>query len=506
MRDPKTARTIPVFVRALAEAYGDKPAVVLGDDVLTYRELERRSAVLALGLMARGAGKGNRIGFLLGNSPEWVVTWAAIARMGAVAVPLSTFSKPPELARILRHGDVQGVIAQHRFLSQDFVRSLGDAFPEARLAATPALRLAAAPHLRWIAFTGAVAPPPWAHDLAWLESRAGQEGFDDELLRAAEAEVHPDEPAMMIYTSGQSADPKGVLHSHSAILSKIHYLRYMLGIGPEDRNESTMPFFWIGGLVMTLFTTLEAGGTVACGEGPTIGVVFGTLSDTRPRPTYPDPERRVGLGMSETFGIYSWGNADPHPARPLCTPLVTFEPGYSVKVVDGSGQPVPDGGRGEILVRGPSVTIGLHKVDRAKSFDPDGFYRTGDEGELDGDAIYFVGRLGDMIKTSGANVTPAEVERELLGLNGVAAAYVVGVDDETRGQVVGAAVVPGEGAELDASSILDALRSRLSSYKVPRLLVFLSQDEVPVTPTSKLLKRDLARLIWSRSADRRVAG
>jgi acyl-coenzyme A synthetase/AMP-(fatty) acid ligase len=176
-----------------------------------------------------------------------------------------------------------------------------------------------------------------------------------------------------------------------------------------------------------------------------------------------------------------------------------FAPGVDVKVVDAAGNRVADRGRGEILVRGRTVTLGLHKVARTDSFDADGYYRTGDEGEVDGPVIYFHGRLGDMIKTSGANVSPAEVERELVAIDGVAAAYVVAIDDATRGQAVGAAVIPEAGTELGIAEIVQILRARLSSYKVPMFVAFFEPEELPVTPSYKMRKPILAEMIRARA-------
>jgi acyl-CoA synthetase (AMP-forming)/AMP-acid ligase II len=493
--DPTTARTLPELIRAMAEAYGDKPAVVLGDEVLTYRQLEARSAQLAAWLLTRGVGKATRIGILYANSPSWVVAWAATTRIGAVAVPLSTFSKPPELARVIRHADLHALIVQPAFLRQDFVRLLEDALPELG-DQSPELRIADAPFLRCIV-VDTPAPPRWALPPSWRDL---VEPSSLGLIASAEAEVDPDEPAMMIYTSGQSADPKGVIHSQGGIVEKIHYVRDMLGIGADDENVLTMPLFWVGGLIMTLFPTLEIGGTVHCMDGPTTGgTIVGSVNRTSDAGVLPRARARVGLGMSETFGIYSWGTEPPHPERPLCAPLSLFAPGVDVKVVDDAGSRVTDRGRGEILVRGRTVTLGLHKVPRTDAFDADGYYRTGDEGEVDGHVIYFHGRLGDMIKTSGANVSPAEVERELVAIDGVGAAYVVAIDDATRGQVVGAAVIPEAGVELGVTELLEILRARLSGYKVPTLVAFFEPGELPVTPTFKMRKPVLAAMIRARA-------
>jgi acyl-CoA synthetase (AMP-forming)/AMP-acid ligase II len=484
--DPTTVRTLPEFVRALGAAYGDKPAVLLRDEILTYRDLEDRSARLAAGLLRRGVGKGTRVGIIYSNSPRWLLWWAAVTRIGAVAVPLSTFLKPPELARVVRHADLHAVISQPRFLAQDFVRNFQAAFP-ALAESTPDLQMIDAPFLRWIVIDADQAPS-WARSPEWLQPADAR---SDELLRAAEAEVFPDEPALMIYTSGQSADPKGVVHSHANVTGKVHYLRKMLGHHSDSVNMAVLPFFWVGGLVMTFLTTLEIGGTVRCPEGAS-NLGRASSNDLMPRP---------GLGMTETFGMYGWGTDPPHPDRPICTPMTMFDPEVDTKVVDDEGKLVQNGQQGEMLVRGRGVTLGLHKVSWVSAFDVDGFYRTGDTCELEDGVVYFLGRLGDMIKTSGANVAPAEVERELMAINGVVAAHVVGIDDRARGQVVGAAVVPMAEADLDPQEIGRWLRTRLSSYKVPRLLAIVDQNEVPFTPSYKLHKRALAQIVRERGTE-----
>jgi acyl-CoA synthetase (AMP-forming)/AMP-acid ligase II len=496
------ARMFPAFVRALACTHGDRAALDVEGLVVTYRELEERSAELARGLLHRGVGKGSRVAMIFANGPEFAIAMAAIMRIGAVAVPLSTLYRPPELARVLLHGDVRAVLSQEAHLGQDFASNLARAIPSIEGSAGEPLCLAEMPFLRWVAFLDGDIPPAWAHDAGWLRQGAAA-GFGDELLRAAEAQVHPDDPALLVYTSGQSAEPKGVVHAHGGILQKTHHLRERFGFEPDSRVPGGLPFFWVGGLVMALLTVFDAGGTVVCrrsplSDAPMLGAVGASRPDFKARGAR--MHMLVGLGMTETFGPYSWGRDVPHPDRPLCPPLVAFEPGYDIKVIDAEGNQVPDGGTGEIALRGPTVMLGLHKVDRASTFDADGFYRTGDRAEVGGDTLYFVGRLGDMIKVAGANVAPAEVERELLAVGGIAAAHVVGVEDADRGQVVGAAVVLADGASLDRSAVVLALRDRLSSYKVPRILELVTREEIPVLPTGKIARRDLAALLRTRSS------
>jgi acyl-CoA synthetase (AMP-forming)/AMP-acid ligase II len=255
---------------------------------------------------------------------------------------------------------------------------------------------------------------------------------------------------------------------------------------------------------MSLLPAMDAGAATRCPERSTWqsgGAVIGNT--TAESDEAAEHTRRFtkmpALGMTETFGMYSWGNVPFVPEFPLATPIDELQPGFELRLSDEHGADVPDGSPGEILLRGPTVTTRLHKVDRSAAFDANGFYRTGDLAVRHGSRVSFVGRKQDMIKTSGANVSPAEVERELTAIDDVQHAFVVGLDDDLRGQLVGAAVVPTSGATLLADQIRQRLRDRLSPYKVPRAIIVLSSvDEVPMTPSMKVRKRLLAELIRSR--------
>ena len=491
---PHDATTIPEWIEAMSVAYGDAPCVVSEVDSMSYHELAAQSAIVARGLLARGVGKGARIGLLFGNGTEWVRWWAATARIGALCVPISTFLKPAELERVVRHADLHGLVACRHFLGRDFEQVVRDAFPQLDdLRFDTALALDAAPYLRWIVMDGGNGP--WARDSAWIEE-AGADGKWSTILARAEREVHTDDEALCIYTSGQSSEPKGVVHVQGAVVAKAHYLRDMYGFDRATVTDVTMPFFWVGGLTMALFPTLDAGGITRCTDRSTwgVGAVIGSTNMTA---NSLEVFRKVpSLGMTETLGIYAWGEVFRVDEYPVAAPLDELQPGFDLLLVDAAGHPLPEGAVGEILVRGPSVARRLHKVGRAEVFDRDGFYRTGDRGIRHGSRVHFVGRAQDMIKTSGANVSPAEVERELLTLDGVVAAHVVALDDEVRDQIVAAALVLEEGRSLTVGDVRDALSERLSTYKVPRVVVFLdSIDDVPTTPSMKVRKPELAALI-----------
>ena len=161
---------------------------------------------------------------------------------------------------------------------------------------------------------------------------------------------------------------------------------------------------------------------------------------------------------------------------------------------------------GEICVRGYNVMQGLYKVEREITFDADGFYHTGDAGHFDEDGyLFFRARLGDMIKTAGANVTPREVEVALEEIDGIRAAYVVGVPHPDRGQNVAAAIVPKRGTTLSSEEIRSALREVLSAYKVPRHYFFYESEDLPFTDSGKIQKNSLVAMIVGRLEDEGAA-
>ncbi len=554
---PKGSVTVAQWVRALAETYGDAEAVVSPRGRVTYAELEARSAELARGLLARGVGKGTRIGLWLGNSADWVVAFFAVARCGAVAVPLSTFFSDAELAAVVRHADLAGLVVHPEFLGEDQRDRLAGAIPGLADAGRPPVVVPAAPHLRWVLALDHGGPSgdptsPWAGGPRWLTDGPAGPGFDDRLLAAAEAEVSGDDDAIMIYTSGTSAMAKGVPHSHRGILEKTHYLREWMGVADGVRSYIASPFFWVGGLTMSLFPVLDGGGTQFCTDRFDAGQVLelvaterieravlyphhvsallehsdfatadrSSLTDADPRVLVPgaarpaDPEAlRIGIGMTETFGGYWWGRARPVPGEPPLRPgerrpppLELSQPGVEIKVVDPENRPVGDGEMGEICLRGMSVTRGLHKRPRDTVFDADGWFHTGDRVLVDGPRLWFRGRLGDMIKTAGANVSPSEVVGALRDIEGVADAYVFGLPDPVRGQVVVAVVVPVAGRTLDAGAIRATLKDRLSTFKVPAEVLFFDPADIPWTASHKVRTAKLVELAAERLADRPGAG
>lgn len=500
--DPGSALTFPQMIRAAAATYGDDIAITLKadtipDDSASFAELDSRSALLARGLIARGVCKGMRIGFIYGNSPSFAVMLAAISRIGAIAIPISTLIKANELVRVLRQSDVHGLIVQRSLLGKDYVERLCDALPELREADSPDLRIPKTPYLRWIVSFGE-ALPPTVHDISYLTDAAAT--VSEEHLLEVESEIHTTDQMIEIYTSGSMAMPKGVKHNHGPVIFRAHYLTKMIQLTRGQQLSAPLPMFWVGGLMMYLMPNWEVGATTLCTEGTSTSsrMSMGSVLAEEDMKLMPKNVIDWGLGMTETLGPYSYGDELRAAGYPLCAPLDHIAERYEVRVVDEECNAVPEGEPGEIQVRGYALTPALHKVENSEYFTPDGFYHTGDMGKHEGKRIHFVGRNGDIIKSASSNVSPAEVEMEMQQLDGIYSAYVVGLPDKERGQLVVAAVVARDGATLNFEEIEAKLRQNLSSFKVPRAYVEITREEVPVLHSNKVARRQIETLMAAK--------
>lgn len=477
MAFPAITPEIPTLIRSSAARFGSHPFLIADDHMLSYAELDRRSARLAVSLLAEGIGKGDHVGILMPNSVDWAIAWFAVTRIGAVAVPINTFYQAKELAWVIRHADLRAVLTWSRFANHDFLARLEAALPGLdgqRRAGRIVVK--GAPYLRMVAVWGqssyAWATPSWGCHVSGIENRLGYSARG-RIVR------NPADEIAIIYTSGSSGEPKAPVHTHGALVRHSYNLTSVYVVTREDVLFTSMPFFWIGGLITGLHAVIHHGATLVtqsafdAGEalrlieryratitlgwpqqGKTLAdhPAFGAhdLSSVRrtSMPAMVPPERRpVGadsLGMTELCGNHL--GVDPYVAQPdnrrnTVGPSID---GLTHRIVDPeTGDAVHPGQIGEIWVRGYSLMQRLYKREREDTFTPDGFYRTGDCGSMDADGwVTFTGRLGDLIKTSsGTNVTPSEVESALRSCDGVLEAYVVGTENTRGATIVAAAVV-----------------------------------------------------------------
>lgn len=529
----KTRHLDPIEFRvpallALCRSYGpDKECMVFDDRRLTYHEADRQSSRLARHLLESGIAKGVRVGMLFGNGLEFLITWLALTRIGAVAVPISTLSTPAEIQRIARHADLHLLIATDQYLHHNYVERIAAAFDGIERARVP-YAFARTPYLREVWIWGENVPA-WARAVDLNAPLRLDEAF----LAEIESEISSSDPVSIIYTSGSTADPKGVIHSHGNFIRQATKLaQHYPPLHADDRLFAAMPFFWVGGLVFCLLNAMRGGATTlislktgrelldflereraswmlgwphiarALAADPTFaGRNFsamrgGSLYEAIPEPIRPKDPTLIGtaLGMTESSGPHTMEVYDlPEHLR---SSFGTRMPGMEHRLVDvGSNNEVAPGEMGELHIRGNALMLGMVKRERSEVFDADGWYRTGDLCSWREEHLFFHGRVDDMIKTAGANVSPREIEAFLMNQPGIAQANVSAVPDPARGAVVGAILVPKPGVKLDLEAVRKAAARDLSSYKVPRVLMVLEASQIPMMSSSKADRRALVKLL-----------
>lgn len=520
---------VPAMLAYLVERFGASDFVVSSDGAgtderLTYAEAGERSAEMARRLLAAGVTKGARVAILAPNGPDFAVAFLATTRIGAVAVPINTFFQPPELEWLLRDADIHTVVSVPTLLGKDVHARLAQATGLAPGTANP-VRTERLPHLRNVFSLDPDAqgwPEPVAHSF----------------LDACESTVRETDDMVVIYTSGSMSNPKGIIHSQNTAIAHSRFIASQHEWDPSDRVYIPMAFFWVGGLIFGLLGPMQIGVTILTEHRfepadvlrlmaaekatyatgfPHVGPAlknhpdFATTDLSALREGYQQvllpPERRAAdpslrvrqLGMTETCSSHTWW--PPHEQVPESKrgSLGVSAPGYEHKVVDEAGQEVPNGVAGEICVRGWAMMRGIVGRSNRDVFDADGWYHTGDAGYRDDDGhLYFAGRTDDMIKTSGANVAPIEVESTLSRIDGVRIAYVVGLPDPEKGAVVSAVVVLDDGIDLTADALAAQCREELAAYKVPKKWVMMADvDSLPYTTTNKIDKVALSTLLES---------
>src|SRR6201988_2140301 len=523
-----TPASIPELLK-MRRAEPDGEFLITDNERLTFAEADTASLELADALLASGVGKGTRVGILFPNCAQWLTCWLAAARIGALTVPLSTFAPSGELARLLRHTDVQVVLMGQTIAGHDLIERIQDAGPG--LTDSGAVFTApVAPYLRRI-YVWPDCDRLWAAPWPRVESVVS-------LASSAEGEVRPADGLVVVTTSGTTAQPKSVVHTHGSLVRHAYILARHRGVTSSDRIYSPMPFFWVGGLTMVVLQALSTGAAILAQDvfeaGSTLALLEreratyiscwaqasqamadhpdfakrdlssvrgGTMIQALPldrRPREPDLMPNL-LGMTETGGPHTMVEVPDTPLPPelrgsFGIPL----PGVvQHRIVDPtSGVEAPTGQEGEIQVRGQIVMNGIYKQERHEVFGPDGWFATGDRAWFDeAGHLHFTGRGSTLIKTAGSNVSPAEVESVLDSMPEGVHSFVVALPHQVRGQVVGAAVVPAHGARLSVEAIPAHALRNLSAFKVPTVIRLVAEKDLPMLPTGKVDRQGLVRVL-----------
>jgi acyl-CoA synthetase (AMP-forming)/AMP-acid ligase II len=544
------ALTLPTFLQDVCARHGPADALVEhlpGGQVVrwSYADLLARSRDMARALRAVGVNRHDRVGILMTNRLEWVSACFGAALAGATVVGLSTFSTPEELDHLLRASGVSVLLFEGQVLAKDFAAMLLDLEPAIAGAGPGKLRSPGYPHLRRLVQVDAAAGNGAIE--TWEQFLAHGCRVPAALVDAMARAVQPCDPALLFFSSGSTGKPKGILNAHRGVcIQSWRWPRiYAVTEARPVRAWSANGLFWSGNWSLALGGTLVGGGTLVLQRtfdpGEAINL-FETERVTLPYCWphqwaqleaqdawddadlssffYFDPEvmlRRPqkSLGETQIDPRASYGSTETFTISTSCpvdTPREEWEgtfgfvlPGNTVRIVDpDTGATMKLGETGEFAVKGPTLMLGYIGVPGEDCFDAEGFYRAGDGGFLDARGRFtFQGRINDIVKTGGANVSPVEVDWTLCSCPGVKVCKTTGVPHDTLGEMVVSLVAREAGSDLDEARVIAFLKERLASYKVPRKVLFVGEEELGMTDTAKIKPaeaRALAEAILSENA------
>ncbi len=544
---PWTSRTLGELLREVAGKYPDNAALAFGDRRLSYRQLDDLVEKVAASMNRAGVRHGDRVAALLGNRPEWVISYLAAARIGALFVPLNTWHKTSELRWAIAKCEPALVISETDFLGRDFTDDWKQLVPELLdpLTTTGSTEF---PSLKRVVLLsdGNLDKGSWQ---TFVEEGQGSdlgEDSEDSQLGQTDAALE-DDPALLLFTSGSTAEPKGVVLHHRGLVENGFNIGERRNLNSTDRVWLGSPLFYGFGSENCLMATLTHGATlylqlkfspsdaIDLVERERCTVYYGMSNMTRQiveDPTF-RPERvaslikgaagispaerqilieRMGVsgantsyGATEVYGNCLAGYPDDSLELKLTSSGAPL-PGFEFRIVDPHSREIlPQGQVGLLLVRG-YTTPGYYRAPELTdaAFDRDGFYDTGDLGYFGPDGyFYYSSRLKEVMKIGGINVSPIELEQLLLQNPGVSSAAVLGVPDGDSGEAIVAVVSTLH--DMDAEDVRAYVRERAAKFKVPRHVLIKNADWIPRTASGKVAKpqllaavtEDLAGLSWS---------
>jgi len=510
-----SSRTVPQLLDEMAQRRGSHVFIVDEERRATYEDVRREARALAKSLHTLGVRRGDRVALLMDNRLEWLQVDFAAALLGAILVAVPTWWRRSEIDHALTLSGASVLVMVDRFGSNDYT---------AEVAALGDLK-AKFPLLQHVVCLGGNLPPgamPFARF-----AQLGQE-VDDAVIDAAAAAVMPEDPSLILFTSGSTSKPKAAQLVHRGLVENPFNIGERMHLTGDDRVLLVSSMFWSVSCCNALFNVMTHGATLVLSRGHDPATILRLLQDERctafytlpniVHSVYQHPGRekydishlRTGICRSEvidllvemgandfctTYGLTEgYGHScmtdglSPLALRRRCGgfPL----PGTEVQIVDlKTREPLAPGALGEVRIRG-YVTPGYYGDPQRtrESIDADGWLYTGDLAVMDENGFRFQGRIKEMIKTGGINVTPAEVEELLQSHPDVLQAVVVGVPDPVRDEVVAAMVVPRAGRRIDLAALTDYCRTSAAVYKTPRFIDVRSADEIPLTDTGKVSK------------------
>ena len=523
-----------------AARLGAREALVFERERYSFSELARHIDRAAKGLMAQGVARGDHVALWLNNCSQWMFISFALAKIGAVQVPVNTRFRTADLDYVLRQSDSTMLITHDRSGPIDYFAMMRE------IVALPAPDNAIAdpnfPALRRLIILGnALYGGGVSFDQALVSGRT----VSDAELAARAAEIDPDDPVFIMYTSGTTGFPKGVVHSHK-LIRNIEERGFRMAITQNDVILNYLPLFhafgYSEGALMSVVTgarqvltqNFDPDESLDLVAREKVTVMHGfeahmkALTEAQEKNPRDIASLRTGVfaagmhsatpicrrgakilaplksisgfGMTETWiGVGLCSLDDDETLR--CESSGSVGLGYEVQIVDlETGADQPPGLPGEILVKGYSMMLGYYKKpdETAASYDADGWFRTGDLAQwMENGGFRFLGRHKDMLKVGGENVDPMEVEGLLLGMPDIHQVAVVGFPDARLTEIPVAFVQPVPKASLGADAVIEFCRGKVASFKIPRHVLFV--DSFPMTASGKIrkvaLRADAKRLL-----------
>ncbi len=537
------ALTLGSYVREIAQRFGPAEAAVIHIDGKvqrwTYDDLLARSMAVARSLVACGTGKGTRVGILATNRLEFLACAFGTALAGGVATTISTFFTPSELDVVLKESGCSVLLLERKVLKKDFAEMLLGLEPAIGATAPGAFASTRYPYLTHAALVDS--DEALGGIEGWSSFLARGKAVAPELVEARSDAVASSDPAVLFFSSGSTGKVKGILSAHRGVCLQLWRWAQWYDIKEPPRTWSSNGFFWSGNFAMALGGTLSTGGSLVLQRWfdaeealVLIEAEKGTMVLAWPHqwaqlieaPNYASTDLSslhymdcdtplaqhptVKTDWKEPFHAY--GNTETFTlisVYPANTPeTVTLSShglptaGSTIKIVDPmTGATMPVGERGEIAVKGPTLMLGYIGTPLDRSLDGDGFLRCGDGGYVDAEGrLFWEGRLNDIIKTGGANVSPIEIDDYLRNCPGVKVAKTVGVPDDLLGELVVTCIVPQTGEVLTEKQVQDFAKQTLASYKVPRRVLFFAEHELETTGSSKIKIAELRKLATDKLA------
>lgn len=533
--------TLADFIHHVAAVHSDSDAVVLAGARINYGELLSGATLWAGRLAALGVRPGQHVGLLLPNSTEFMQVLFGVALAGAVAVPLNSRYRGPEIAATVADADLVTIVTTAEAEAHpSFTGRLLEAFPDLPAQANPhCLAVAAAPRLRSMVVLEDLA------ERGFVSARQlPAPGDPGSLAHASGRATRPSDTAIILYTSGSTSRPKGCLLSHSALLSQGQLMAERYEMTAGDRIWSPVPMFHVGG-ISPFIAIASVGGaflsmprilpgpglSLMASERATISyVLFQTIitdllqhadfdridlsavrlmiSNLALQPAWisdllakkmPQTIQIGTFGLTETVGAactHSPHDTEPDRLRRLGRPL----PGVAVRIVAEDGTDRPKGEIGEILLSGPTLSHGYYRDDEmTRTALRDGWLRTGDRGSVDErGSIMFHGRLKDVLKVGGESVGALEVEAIVGNHPAVKGCAVVGMDDPRLVEVPVVFIELKPETSATERDVLSFCVGKLASFKLPRRAFFVTEWPMSATKIDKpALRRRALELVQS---------